>query len=178
MKRVSFLHLLLEILVILGDLIIGVTVLTFMLQGASFGRAFIGAIVLSIGILDFTDFITLKYATKMRSIQYATAAILEIALGAVFIIFNLDTKFICILWGSLSIAFAITKIVTAAINMTHQPLLNTVITILSIIEIVFSILLIIRTLDSLHEHMVFIGIALIVEAVTLLIEFLIHRYQR
>ena len=94
------------------------------------------------------------------------------------IIFNLDTKFICILWGSLSIAFAITKIVTAAINMTHQPLLNTVITILSIIEIVFSILLIIRTLDSLHEHMVFIGIALIVEAVTLLIEFLIHRYQR
>ena len=64
------------------------------------------------------------------------------------------------------------------INMSHQPLLNGVRAIIAITEIVFSILLIIRTVDSLYVHMMVVGIALVVEAVTLFIEFLIHRYQR
>ena len=178
MKRFSALTLLLEILVILGNLIVGITVLTYMSQYSPIDRVFIGSIVLSVGVFGFTEFFSLRYAYKMRSIQSLVASILGIALGIVFIALDLDIKLVCILWGSFNIAFSVINIITAGINMSHQPLLNGVRAIIAITEIVFSILLIIRTVDSLYVHMMVVGIALVVEAVTLFIEFLIHRYQR
>ena len=178
MKRFSVLTLLLEILVILGNLIVGITVLTYMSQYSPIDRVFIGSIVLSVGVFGFTEFFSLRYAYKMRSIQSLVASILGIALGIVFIALDLDIKLVCILWGSFNIAFSVINIITAGINMSHQPLLNGVRAIIAITEIVFSILLIIRTVDSLYVHMMVVGIALVVEAVTLFIEFLIHRYQR
>lgn len=178
MKRFSLLTLLLEILVILGNLIVGITVLTYMSQYSPIDRVFIGSIILAIGVFGFTEFFSLRYAYKMRSIQSLVASILGIALGIVFIVLDLDVKLVCILWGSFNIAFSVINIITAGINMSHQPLLNGVRAIVGITEIVFSILLIIRTVDSLYVHMMVVGIALVVEAVTLFIEFLIHRYQR
>ena len=178
MKRINVLHLLLEIIVIFGNLVLGVTVLTYMMLGKPLDRLFIGVIVLAIGIFEFADFFTLKYATKMRSIQSLIAAILQIALGALFMIVKIDSKIVCILWGSVSVAASILIIVTAGLNMSHQPLLHIIRIILRIINFVFCILLIVRTLDSLNAYMIYIGVALIIEAVTLLIEFLIHRYQR
>ena len=178
MKRANVLHLLLEILVIVGNLILGVTVLTYMMQAIPLSRFFIGVTVLAIGIFEFADFLTLKYAIKMRSIQSMVAAIIEIALGTVFMAVRMDSKLVCILWGSISIATSIIIIVTAGLNVSSQTLINVVKIIIEIIEIVFCILLIVRTLDSLGEHMIFTGIALIVEAVTLLIEFFMNRYQR
>lgn len=178
MKRANILHLLLEILVIVGNLILGVTVLTYMMQGIPLTRFFIGVIVFAIGLFELTDFFTLKYAIKMRSIQSMIAAVIEIALGIVFMAVRMDSKLVCILWGSISIATSIIIIVTAGLNVSSQTLINVVKIIIEIIEIVFCILLIVRTLDSLGEHMIFTGIALIVEAVTLLIEFFMNRYQR
>ena len=178
MKRFSLLTLLLETLVILGNLIVGITVLTYMAQYSPIDRVFIGSIILAIGVFGFTEFFSLRYAYKMRSIQSLVASILGIALGIVFIVLDLDVKLVCILWGSFNIAFSVINIITAGINMSHQPLLNGVRAIIAITEIVFSILLIIRTVDSLYVHMMVVGIALVVEAVTLFIEFLIHRYQR
>ena len=178
MKKVNALHILLEVIVILGNLVIGITALTFMIQKASIDRVFVGSIVLAIGVIEFTDFFTWKYATKIRSIQSAVAAVLSIALGLVFIFVVMNSKIMCILWGAFSIAFSGAKIATAMLNMAHQPLLNAIKTILLIVEIVFSIVLIISTLNSLYAHVTFVGIALIIEAVILLIEFMVHRYQQ
>ena len=182
MKRSNILHYLLEIIVILGFLVIGVTVLTYIFQGEQMNlqmdHIFIGSIILSMGVIEFTDYSTWRYAVKIKSVQSLVSAVITIALGIVFIVINFEMELLCILFGAFSISFAIAKIVTASLNLTRQPLLNGIKIILSIIEIVLSILLIIRTTSSLRAHMIFIGIALIVEAFVLIIEFMVHRYQR
>ena len=177
MKRINLLHIILEMLVILGFLVIGISILTYIFQGVPLDRVFLGAMILSIGIISLTDFFTWRYTTKMKGIQSLVAALLTIALGAVLLIFHLESKLVCIMIGSLFIFSAITTIVTAVLNMPTQPLLNGIKVIISIVQIVFSILLIVRTLDYLGAYMTFISISLLVLAFVLLIEFMIHRYQ-
>lgn len=180
MNRRSALHITLEMIVIIGFLTLGVTISTYIFQGVPFDRIFIGSVILSTGVLETADYFTWKYVTRRRSVQSLIAAILSIALGLVIMVFKekMDSKLMCVLWGSLSIAFAVATIVTGAINLVYQPLLNVVKIILSIIKIVFSILLIVRTSNIIQSYMLFLAIALIVESFTLLIEFIIHRYQR
>ena len=178
MKRNNILHYTLELIVILGFLVLGVTVLTYLIQKVPMDNVFIGFIVLADGVISFTDFVTWKYTTRIKSIQSAVSALASIALGAVFIFVKMDFTLLCILFGAFSIAFSIARIATAVLNLTRQPLLNTIKSIISITEIVFSVFLIIRTVDSLQAHMIFLGIALSVEAFILLVEFMVHRYQR
>ena len=179
MARRNILHYILELIVVVGFLVLGVTILTFIFYGQAFDRIVIGILILAIGVLDFTDFFTWKYATKMRSIQSLVAAIASIILGALIMILrNMDTKVMCIVWGIGNIAFSICRIATGAVNIQYQPLINSFRIILSIVEIVFSILLIVRTLDAVQPHMWFLGIALCINAFILFVEFIIHRYQR
>ena len=177
MKRNNILHYTLELIVILGFLVLGVTVLTYLIQKVPMDNVFIGFIVLADGVISFTDFVTWKYTTRIKSIQSAVAAVAMVALGLIFVFVGMDPTLFCVLFGAFSIAFSIVRIVTAVLNLTRQPLLNGIKIIISITEIVFSILLIIRTMNSLYAHMHFLGIALIVEAFILLVEFMVHRYQ-
>ncbi len=179
MKRINTLHYVLELIVIVGFLILGVTILTFISQNQPFDRIVIGSIILAIGVLGVADFFTWKYAMKRRSIQSVVAAVLYIALGAVIMIINrLDTKIWCLMWGIGSIAFSVARIATGAVNMPYQPLINAVRIILAIIQIVFGVLLIVKTGDAVPPTMLFLGIALCTTSLILLIEFTIHRYQR
>ena len=178
MKRRSFLHIALELLVLLGFLVLGVTILTFSFQKVPFDRIFVGILVSATGMLELIDFITWKYATKMRSLQMFVSAILSVVLGLLIIFIKMETNVFCYIWGGFSIAFALVKIATGTVNLAYQPLVNSVRIILSIIEIVFAILLMVRTDKAINSHILYLGIAFIVEAVTLFIEFMIHRYQR
>lgn len=178
MKRKNYLRYALELIVILGYLVIGVTVVTYSFYGVPMDRVFIGFIILAIGVIEFADYFTWRYPTRIRGVQSAIAALAAIGLGAVFIFVPMDIKLLCILFGAFGIGFALTRIATAALNLNRQPFLNTIRIIISIVEIVFSILLIIRTTYSLHAHMTFTGIAFLVQTFALLIEFIVHRYQR
>lgn len=178
MKRNNVLRYILELIVILGNLVIGVAILTYIVQDVSMDRIFLGSLLLTIGVIGITEFFTWRYVTKVRSIQSLIASIAKVGLGLSFIIFDFDNKLICILIGACSIAFALIRIVTAILNLSRQPLLNGVRTVISITEIVFAIILIIRTQDYLRAFMTFVGIALAIEAFVLLIEFMVHRYQR
>lgn len=178
MKRKNYLRYTLELIVVFGYLVIGVTILTYTLNNIPMDHVFIGSILLAMGVIEFTDYFTWKYQTRIKSIQSAIAALAAIALGAVFIFVSMDIKLLCVLFGAFGIGFALTRIATAVLNLSHQPLLNGVKIILSIVEIVFSILLIIRTTYSLYSHMIFIGVSFAVLTFTLLIEFIVHRYQR
>ena len=178
MKRNNVLRYILELIVILGNLVIGVAILTYIVQDVSMDRIFLGSLLLAIGVIGITEFFTWRYVTKVRSIQSLIASIAKVGLGLSFIIFDFDNKLICILIGACSIAFAFIRIVTAILNLSRQPLLNGVRTVISITEIVFAIILIIRTQDYLRAFMTFVGIALAIEAFVLLIEFMVHRYQR
>jgi len=178
MRRTNIFRYVLELIVVLGHLVIGVTVLTYLFQSVPIDKVFIGAILIAIGVCNFTDFFTLKRLMKIKSAQNLAISLLTIGLGVIFILLNINMDLLCILYGAFSIGFSIVKIITAALCLTHQPLLNAIKIILNIIEIIFSIFLIIRTLDFLYGHMTFIGIALVIEAFILLVEFMVHRYQR
>ena len=178
MKRNNILHYILELIVILGNLVIGVAILTYIFQGVAMDRIFLGSLLLTVGVIGFAEFFTWRYVTKVRSIQSLFAAVVKIGLGASFIIFKFDNNLVCVLIGISCLAFALIRIITATLNITRQPLLNGVRTVLSIIEIVLAIILIIRTLDYLRSFMTYVGIALVIEAFVLLIEFMVHRYQR
>lgn len=178
MKRRSFLRYSLELIVLIGFLVLGVTVLTYLFYKIEFDHTIIGSIVLATGVLQLTDFFTWKFARRIRSIQTMIAALASIALGLIFIFVNMDPKVLYILWGSFSIAFALAKIATGATNVSYQPLISTVNIFIAIAEIVFSILLIVRTDRFISSFVMFLAITLIIEAVTLFIEFMIHRYQQ
>ena len=177
MRRTSFLNILLEIVVVLGYIVIGVTCLTYIMQRANVDRFFIGSIVGAIGILQFAGFFTLKFAVKLKSIQSAVAALAMVALGIVFIVVDMETDTTCILLGAFNIGMNIVSITTSSINLNRQPLLNSARIIIAISSIVFSIILIVRRNVFFETFMTFVGIALLVEAFVLFIEFIIHRYQ-
>ena len=90
MKRNNILRYTLELIVILGFLVLGVTVLTYLIQKVPMDNVFIGFIVLADGVISFADFVTWKYTTRMKSIQSAVSALASIALGAVFIFVKMD----------------------------------------------------------------------------------------
>ena len=140
-------------------------------------HVFIGFIVLASSVIAFTEYFTWKFAVRIKTIQIAIAALAMIALGIVFIVVEMDPALFCIIFGICSIAFAVTQIITSAILLSRQPLLNGIKIILAITAIVFSIFLIIRTVNILYSYMTFICISLLVDAIVLLIEFMVHRYQ-
>ena len=177
MKRNNLLHYVLELIVILGYLVMGISVLTYIIQSVPMEHVFIGFIVLASNVIAFTEYFTWKFAVRIKTIQIAIAALAMIALGIVFIVVEMDPALFCIIFGICSIAFAVTQIITSAILLSRQPLLNGIKVIISITEIVFSIFLIIRTVNILYSYMTFICISLLVEAIVLLIEFMVHRYQ-
>ena len=177
MKRINALHIFLEIIVILGNLVVGMTLLTYLVQGQNLPPYFIASIIIAMGVVDFVEFFSFSFVTKFRSVQYLIGAITYVALGVIALIAKFDIQTVCVFWGAFCINYSIIKIITAALNMTHQPLLNSIRTVLAIIAIVLSILLIVRTTASLHAYVVFTCVALIVEAVTLFVEFMVHRYQ-
>ena len=177
MKRNNILRYVLELIVILGYLVMGISVFTYIIQSVPMDHVFIGFIVLASSVIAFTEYFTWKFAVRVKTIQIAIAALAMIALGIVFIVVEMDPALFCIIFGICSIAFAVTQIITSAILLSRQPLLNGIKIILAITAIVFSIFLIIRTVNILYSYMTFICISLLVEAIVLLIEFMVHRYQ-
>lgn len=177
MKRNNILHYSLELIVMLGYLVMGVTVFTYIVQSVPLDHVFIGFVVLTTGVIAFTEYFTWKYAVRIKTIQSAIAALATLALGIVFIVVEMDPALFCIIFGIYAIAFAVTQIITAAILLTRQPLLNGIRIIISITQIAFAIFLIIRTVNFLYAYMTFMCVVLLVEAVILLIEFMVHRYQ-
>ena len=177
MKRANVLNITLELIVIVGYIVIGMPCLTYIFQHATPDRFFIGSIVGALGILQFASYFTQKYAVRLKSIQSAVAALVLVALGIVFIVVSIEHPLTSILVGSFSIGLSVVGISSSVLNMNRQPLLNSASIIIYIIGIVFSIILIVRKESYFYTFITFVGIALLVAAVVLLIEFIIHRYQ-
>lgn len=180
MKRRNYFRLTLELIVIIGYLVLGVTIFSFYYNSprVPFDQIFVGSLVLAMGVLELTEFITWKYAMKMRSMASFVASIVAIGLGFVFMFVKMKATVLCTLWGIFSIVFSLVKISTGSINLVYQPLISSVRIIVSITRIVFSILLLVRNPGFTNSFILFLGIVFAIEALTLFIEFMIHRYQR
>lgn len=178
MRKTGRLLILLEIVTILSYIIIGVTVLTFLNQGVEPHKSYIGSIVLAVGVTEVVEFLAMRDLVKLKNIPFVVGAVLTVALGIVIMTLHVDLTTACIVWGIGSIALQIIKMVNAGFNLLRQPFLNSFVFILGIGEIIFSIFLIARTIESLPWHLMYYGIALLVKAFLLIIEFMIHRYQK
>ena len=177
MKRVNVFQIILELIVILGFLVVGSTIGTYLFQKINVDRIAIALIVMSFGLLGITEYFTLKYVIKIKSLANLIVNVLAVAFGIVFIIIKLEMSKLCLIWGIFAIVYAVGRTTTAAINLLRQPLLNGIRIILSIIEIVFSVFLIIKNTAQLNSFLLLLAIGSIIEGATLAVEFIIHRYQ-
>ena len=178
MRKTETLHIILEIITILSNIVIGVTILTFMIQKVEADKSYIGSIIMAIGATEMVDFLALRDLAKLRNIPNAIVAGVSMIFGFVLLFLKIDLNLTCILWGAFSIAFQVAKIFNAGFNLLKQPFLNSVITILCIIEMILSVFLIVKTTHSLNTHLIFVGISLLIESFLLIVEFVIHRYQK
>ncbi len=180
LRKQNRLHIALELVTIFSFIVIGVTILTFMYYDVEMSKSYLGSLVLAIGVTELVSFLSLRDLAKLRNIPNAVTALLQMILGVILMVIDVELPIVCIVWGICNIVFLVTKVVDAGLNLIHQPFLNIIIIILCIIETIFSIFLIAKSSDIqvLNHHIVFIGIALLVRAFILVIEFVIHRYQK
>ena len=178
MRNTGRLRRVFEIVTIISNIVIGVTMLTFLYQGVEASKSYIGSIILAIGATELVGFIALKDLVKLKNIPNAVVAVASMILGGLLLFLDIELPTVCIVCGICAIVFQIAKIVDAAFNIIRQPFLNIFVVILCIIEIIFAIFLIVRTTNSLNYHLTFIGISVLVQAVLLVVEFLIHISQK
>ena len=180
LRRTGRLYIALELVTIFSFIVIGVTLLTFMYYDTEISKSYVGSIVLAIGVTELVSFLAMKDLVKRRNIPNAVTAIAQMIFGVLLLSLNIDLKVTCIVWGICNIVFLVAKVIDAGFNLIHQPLLNVIVIILCITETVFSVFLIAKPTDiqALNHIIVFIGISVLIRAVLLSVEFVIHRYQK
>ena len=177
MKRRNNLQIALELIILLGYLIVGVTALTYIFQHENITKTLLGLVLTSIGAINFAEFFTLKYVVRIKSIQSMIVSFIGIVFGILLVIFKFEADLICLMFPIYTLVFIVARGFTSVLNLLRQPLLNIVRIVLGITGIVFSIVFLVRGISFLSNYFTYFGIALVVESIVLLIEFLIHRYQ-
>ena len=177
MRKANVLQIILEVIVILGSFVIGGTILMYKILDYPITRTLIGLIILCVGTIGLTEFVSLRLEFKLRSIQSFALYIIGIVLGIIVVVLKIDSKPLCIIWASYNICFSLVRISSSVLTILKQPLLAAVRVILNLIGIIFSIVLICKTIDFIQAYFLFAGIILLIESAILTIEFIIHRNQ-
>ena len=180
LRKQNRLHIALELVTIFSFIVIGITILTFMYYDVEMSKSYLGSLVLAIGVTELVSFLSMKDLVKLRNIPNGITAVLQMILGVILMVINVELSTACVIWGICNIVFLVTKVVDAGFNLIHQPFLNIILVILCIIETICSIFLIANSADiqALNHHIVFVGVSLLIRSFILVIEFVIHRYQK
>lgn len=178
MKRSNTLRVILELVTILSHIVIGVTIITFLMQEVQPDKSYIGSIILALGVTEIVEYISLKDLAKRRNVLNAVIAGLTTVFGIVVLSLRVDLSIICLIWAIVSICLSVGKIANAGINLLHQPFLLSFIIILAILNIIFSAFLIAGRDPYLPVYLAVFGISILVKAFLLIVEFVIHRYQQ
>ncbi len=180
LRKQNRLHIALELVTIFSFIVIGVTMLTFMSYELEISKSYIGSLVLAIGVTELVDFLSMRDLVKLRNIPNCVTSVLTMILGVLLLLLDIDLPTTCIVWCICNLVFLVAKVVDAGLNILHQPFLNIIVIILCIIEAIFTIFLLANSANVkvLTNFINYIGIALCIKAVILIIEFVIHRYQK
>lgn len=177
MKKVNVLQIILELIVIVGSLVLGGTILAYHIIESPITRTLVGLIILCIGTIGLTEFITLRLEVKLKNIQSLVLYIISVILGIVLTLVKIEGKYVCVIWGIYGLCFTSARIMTSFLTLLKQPLLNVVRILSNTVAIIFSIVLLINTVDFVKAYFLFTGIILLIEGLILIVEFIIHRYQ-
>ena len=177
MNRINVWHIFLESIVILGNIIVGMTLLTYVFQHASIIKMFVGSIMIGVAFIQICDYFTMKFAIRHLSLHRLIFAFVFAGLGVSLIAIKMDIDIVCVIFGASNIALALVNLISSSINLSRQPLLNGVNLIINICTIVFSIFIIVNMTGFLVGYVTFLGIVTLIVAFMQIIEFIIHRYQ-
>ena len=177
MRKANVLQIILEAIVILGSFVVGGTILLYKILDYPITRTLIGLIVLCVGTIGLTEFVTLRLEFKLKSIQSFAIYIIGIVLGIIIVALKIESRPLCIIWASYNICFSIVRMVSSTLTILKQPLLAAARVITNLVGIVFSIILICQTIDFIQAYFLFAGIILLIESSILTVEFIIHRNQ-
>jgi hypothetical protein len=177
MRKANVLQIILEAIVILGSSVVGGTILLYKILDYPITRTLLGLIILCIGTIGLTEFVTLRLEFKLKSVQNFAIYIIGIILGIIIVAVKIESRPLCIIWACYNIAFAIVRILSSVFTILKQPLLAAVRVLTNLVGIVFSIILICKTIDFIQTYFLFTGIILLIESSILTIEFIIHRNQ-
>lgn len=180
LRKQNRLHIALELVTIFSFIVIGITMLTFMSYELEISKSYVGSLVLAIGVTELVDFLSMRDLVKLRNIPNCVTSVLTMILGVLLLLLDIDLPTTCIVWCICNLVFLVAKVVDAGLNILHQPFLNIIVIILCIIEAIFTIFLLANSANVkvLTNFINYIGIALCIKAVILIIEFVIHRYQK
>lgn len=177
MRKANVLQIILEAIVILGSFVVGGTILLYKILDYPITRTLLGLIILCVGTIGLTEFVTLRLEFKLKSVQSFAIYIIGIILGIIIVAVKIESRPLCIIWACYNIAFAIVRILSSVFTILKQPLLAAVRVLTNLVGIVFSIILICKTIDFIQAYFLFTGIILSIESSILTVEFIIHRNQ-
>lgn len=177
MRKANVLQIILEAIVILGSFVVGGTILLYKILDYPITKTLLGLIILCVGTIGLTEFVTLRLEFKLKSVQSFAIYIIGIILGIIIVAVKIESRPLCIIWACYNIAFAIVRIISSVFTILKQPLLAAVRVLTNLVGIVFSIILICKTIDFIQAYFLFTGIILLIESSILTVEFIIHRNQ-
>ena len=177
MRKANVLQIILEAIVILGSFVVGGTILLYKILDYPITRTLLGLIILCVGTIGITEFVTLRLEFKLKSFQSLAIYGIGVILGIIVVALKIESRPLCIIWASYNICFSIVRISSSVLTILKQPLLAAVRVLTNLVGIVFSIILICKTIDFVQAYFLFAGIILLIESSILTIEFIIHRNQ-
>lgn len=177
MKRNLLSQIFFELTSVVVSVVVGMTILTFIYRGETISKTFISFVILLTGAIEIVYFLGLKDSAKIRNITNMVTDLVAMALGFILFVLDIQLKTVGLIWGISYLVLYAVKIVVNIINFQYQPLFCSVKIVLAVILIVYMIILIVLGESFIDASMGFIGYALLIEALMLLVEFLIRRYQ-
>ncbi|NLB48679.1 MAG: hypothetical protein GX813_02400 [Erysipelotrichia bacterium] len=177
MKRTLFRQIFFELASVVGSVAIGVTILTFIDRGVVIDKTFIAFVILLIGVIEIVNFLGVKDSVRMRNIPNMITDLIAVVLSLFLFFLNMQLKTVLLIWAITYLTLYTARTVINVINFKYKPLFCGVKIVLAVILMVYMIILLVLGESFIITSMSFIGYALLIEAVMLLVEFLIHHYQ-
>lgn len=166
MKVLKVINQILAILAPIVYLVVGIVVIVTCVvadEQKAFNSTFLGVVLLVTNAHSFINYFTTKEYKKESNTNMAISLI-GIALGFVFLFSKMQLSFLCFLWGLLEIikgSFDVQKSFHE-IKKDKKEIARLVI---ALAEITFGALLCIHVEEGLKEHLIFLGITFILNAI-------------
>lgn len=171
MKTKKVISFILEILTCIAYVVGGIFVIVVHHHSDYTDGNMLGIILMICGVLKLIKFF---FSDGSANLIGLTAGIVAIPFGFIFFFGELDIFHMCLLWGLYEIVFGSLEIVEA-FKDRHINTVEIFTILIAASELVFGALLCINTIGGVGEHLVYIGITLILTSLSCVINILQKR---
>ena len=160
MKRLKFfkvLYFILEITLCVAYVVGGILLITLRRLNVAVDGDLLGFVIVTCGVLGIIKFFITKEANPLGLVS----GILQISFGFIFIFSEMDIFHICLLWGLFEIIIGTLEAVIV-LRDKHLDTKEVSSLIVAVSEVVFGTLLCIHSSGGIDEHLIYVGVTLII----------------